>query len=156
RPSKGKKDHNYLEAAYCFSCGHQPYTWCKCAICQAKREEEARRQREEKVRLIRETYDLDQLSPIALEKLTVRDRIYLAALIRMGMDENLEMTIPMNEWAEDLTPSGTNDLDVLRYLVRRQIISPHPNSSLNAFTDNDDTPFPRVYYLNAVGYHVNV
>lgn len=156
RSNVNKAKGLYLERPKCNSCDHQPDKECYCSSCEAKRKEEAERKEKEKIRLIHEAYNLDKLKPIRLEDLNVKDRIYLASLLRMGLDVNLEKTEPQNRWIDKLSPSPDWDFEILGYLSDRDIIYPHPNSPMNAFDSDGDTPFPHIYYPFRVSYHINV
>lgn len=156
RLSRSSYNNQFLDDPVCLVCGHRPIQSCCCRACRIKKEEEVRKREEEAKRLICEHYDLSKLEPVPLENLNVKDRIYLASLIRMGMDVNLEMTEPEKNWVGKLSPTPSLDYRILSYLYSRKIISPHPNSPTHSFTGNKEFPFPQLFYTFQVNYHINV
>lgn len=156
RLSKSNYRNEMLDAPVCVGCGHRPLQWCDCFACKKKREEEAKKREAEARRLIQEHYDLSELEPVPLEKMNGLDRILLASLIRMGMDVNLEMTEPGANWVGKMSPTPFLDRKILNHLVTRKIIFPHPKSPTNAFTGDEKNPFPELYYIFRVNYHINV
>jgi hypothetical protein len=151
-----KTSGRYFSDPICNSCNHKLIDSCDCPLCKEKHEQEIKRQREEKIQLIREVYDIDNLQPVPFENLNVRDRLYLAALMRMGLDINMEKTEPAIKWADKLTPSSDYDSKILNYLFDRDIIKVHPSNSIDVFSEKEDREFPYVFYTFRVGYHINV
>lgn len=64
--------------------------------------------------------------------------MYFLRLVRGGANEDYQYIIPMQSFQESLTPEEDFTIDVLKYLYRRSILTPHPGSPVEAFTFNEE------------------
>lgn len=149
---------------YCENCGHVEGGSCRCSHCievariEKKRiQEEQERINYEKRCLINEVYDLNKKEKIGLEKLSFRSRVYLGALIRAGITEDMMSVIPILEMDRNVSPRVGYTHEMIRNLIKNQVIVVSPNSSLAAFPDSDEeTEFPYLYYTLKVKYALNI
>ncbi|ERM17763.1 hypothetical protein [Brevibacillus laterosporus] len=138
----------------CPSCGHQNQKWCYCPYCKAKREEEEREKEVRKRQLIRDTYDLTNHESIFINDLTLSERLYLAVLLRGGLDENFNRILPVTNYYGQLTPTDELTKELVSDLWNKKIILVHPSSPTDAFPTGDN--YPNTFYTYKVLYHVNV
>lgn len=162
RPSKSAYRNTNYE--YCVKCGHQNSQICKCSFCEEKRQiklkkqmEERERQQAEKQLLIREVYDLSKYDKVKLSELSFRDRVYLGALLRTALCEDMKNLEPLNMVDRNLAPTPEMTKEILKYLHEKRIIVVSPESDVSAFVDSDDDiEFPYTYYIYEVKYVLNV
>jgi len=128
---------------YCPHCGHEPWNGhCRCEGCVAERAAEAHRRQEEAQ--VREQDLADKLhlyiawcnsaEPFNPADLTIRQRVYLAALIRSRLSDQ---GLYLNTLAHDgprLAPTEEMEIEVLRALYKAGIIHLHPGNGIKAFT----------------------
>ncbi|WP_338208597.1 hypothetical protein [Lactiplantibacillus paraxiangfangensis] len=139
----------YGETLFCPLCGHVDEPDCDCDNCKLKRENELH----EKKAKIREAYKRENFKLVKEEKLSLRDRIYLSALIRGFMDEDQVFIAPLSSSAAKLAPTSDFSAEILQHLIARGIIVPASVSKISAFTEED---FPNQYYLTQVSYQILV
>lgn len=152
RPSKAMKDFpKYERDLYCPTCGHKPFqAHCRCENCL----EEERLRCAEQLEQIQEVYSRP-IIPVDFSNLSFRSKVFLGALCRALLKENLYEIAPYAETEVVLTP--TNDLSRKLYsdLIHANIIAVSPKSSLEAFpTDSKD--FPNTFYTYKVTYFLNL
>lgn len=152
RPSKTTKDFpKYERDLYCPICGHKPFqSHCRCKNCL----EEERLLRIEQLEQIQEVYSRAG-TPVDFSSLSFESKVFLGALCRALLKENLYEIVPYSESEVVLTP--TDDLRKKLYsnLIHDQIIAVSPQSPLEAFaTDSED--FPNTFYTYKVTYFLNL
>lgn len=140
---------------FCHICGHvENSSYCNCVNCRKIREQKEeekicrKQSREKEIRQeIITNFDLTKIKKILLNKLNLKDSIYLAALIESMASENLMMITPYKSSSLSLTPTIKKEnvlLDkfsyqVIKYLYDRKLIVIDPyNSSVSAFSKEDD------------------
>ncbi|WP_179085393.1 hypothetical protein [Paenibacillus peoriae] len=120
------------------------------------RRKEAKLQEEQEKRdKINQLYQLGRRKPRLLSELTLRDQVYLAALLRIGVDETLSTILPVDSYIEQLAPTIDLTKEIILSLTNKSIICVHPDSPLSAFKE-DDLEYPNVYYIFKAYYYVNV
>lgn len=146
--------------AYCEACGHIDSKDCACSECQNERillsekaQEERQKEIEEKISIISDAYSTDAIEKIEVEELTFRDRVYLGALLRLAMDEDMKKIKPMSEIKLRLAPTEDYINEIMEHLTSRRIIVVDPDSSINAFPAEG---FPKSYNISEVGYIINL
>ena len=146
--------------AYCEACGHIDSVDCTCSECQNERRllsekarEEHQKEIEEKRRIISYAYNTDAIEKIEAEELTFRDRVYLGALLRLAMDEDMKKIKPISEIKLRLAPTEDYINEIIEHLISRRIIVVDPDSSINAFPAEG---FPNRYYISEVVYIINL
>ena len=131
---------------YCTSCGHRADPRCTCAHCQAlaarRRAEVDRRKRE----VIERTFLLPKDVDRKPAQLSLRDVVYLLALFRHSISEDLSLAEPYGERRLRLTPSFDDTQRVAKHLWSKGLILVSPDSDTEAFIFNDDiTDCPKFY-----------
>ena len=150
---------------FCAICGHTDEIICKCNYCIAEREKIRKLNEERKVRILQEkrekikkVYDLN-IVPINYSELNFREKVFLGALLRTSLSEDMEVILPLNNAERELAPTIGYIKEILSYLIDKGIISVDSNSSIDAFLDSNeekDIEFPNVYYITMVKYRINI
>lgn len=133
---------------YCPICGHQNSQYCRCENCL----EEEKKYLENLRNKVRDTY-LVPKEKVKIEELTLRDKLLLAAVLKTGLNEETTKIIGSKLAEGNLSPLADMNKDILSNLVSKAIILVDPESSLDAFTDEN---FPEAYYIYKVDYLLNV
>ena len=152
RPSKTRKNFlKYERDLYCPICGHKPFqSHCKCENCLEKE----RLHQIEQLEQIHEMYSRVR-TPVDFFSLSFENKVFLGALCRALLKENLYEITPYSRSEIVLAP--TNDLRKKMYsnLIHDQVIAVSPQSPLEAFvTDSED--FPNTFYTYEVTYFLNL
>lgn len=132
----------------CPKCGHKEENNCSCVGCMKKAEEEKKKQRE----LIISAYSIE-VPKIKYESLSVRDKIFLSALLRSGLNEEMTKIIGKSLLENKMSSTADFDLEILNELDSKQVILVDPQSPLDAFVKEN---FPHSYYVYEVNYLLNI
>lgn len=164
RDSKSSYSWN-KKKPFCAICGHTDEIICKCNYCIADREKVRKLNEERKVRILQEkrekikkVYDLN-IVPVNYSELNFREKVFLGALLRTSLSEDMEVILPLNDAERELAPTIGYIKEILSYLIGRGVISVDSNSSIDAFLDSNeekDIEFPNVYYITMVKYRINI
>lgn len=164
RDSKSSYSWN-KKKPFCAICGHTDEIICKCNYCIAEREKVRKLNEERKVRILQEkrekikkVYDLN-IVPVNYSDLNFREKVFLGALLRTSLSEDMEVILPLNDAERELAPTIGYIKEILSYLIGRGVISVDSNSSIDAFLDSNeekDIEFPNVYYITMVKYRINI
>ena len=164
RDSKSSYSWN-KKKPFCAICGHTDEIICKCNYCIAEREKVRKLNEERKVRILQEkrekikkVYDLN-IVPVNYSELNFREKVFLGALLRTSLSEDMEVILPLNDAERELAPTSGYFKEILSYLIGRGVVSVDSNSSIDAFLDSNeekDIEFPNVYYITMVKYRINI
>ena len=164
RDSKSSYSWN-KKKPFCAICGHTDEIICKCNYCIAEREKVRKLNEERKVRILQEkrekikkVYDLN-IVPVNYSDLNFREKVFLGALLRTSLSEDMEVILPLNDAERELAPTIGYIKEILSYLIGRGVISVDSNSRIDAFLDSNeekDFEFPNVYYITMVKYRINI
>lgn len=164
RDSKSSYSWN-KKKPFCAICGHTDEIICKCNYCIAEREKVRKLNEERKVRILQEkrekikkVYDLN-IVPVNYSELNFREKVFLGALLRTSLSEDMEVILPLNDAERELAPTIGYIKEILSYLIGRGVVSVDSNSSIDAFLDSNeekDIEFPNVYYITMVKYRINI
>ena len=164
RDSKSSYSWN-KKKPFCAICGHTDEIICKCNYCIAEREKVRKLNKKRKVRILQEkrekikkVYDLN-IVPVNYSDLNFREKVFLGALLRTSLSEDMEVILPLNDAERELAPTIGYIKEILSYLIGRGVISVDSNSSIDAFLDSNeekDIEFPNVYYITMVKYRINI
>ena len=149
---------------YCGGCGHKNNSYCNCEYCNKKRQEYALEQEKERNRtiqlkreLIEELYDTGKYELINVEDITFTQRIYLGALLRLALDEDMVVINPLVSVEKKLAPTIDFTIEIIKELSRKMIIIVNPQSPIDAFVaDPKTSEFPSVYYIDRVSHLINL
>lgn len=144
----------------CLKCGHIENTlYCRCENCENKRgldrerkEKEEREMRFSLQRKIQKTYQYTGLEQKELSDLSFEDRVYLGAILRGFLSEDMTTINPVD--LSNLSPNSDFSCEILRELFKKRIILVDGTSDITAFEMNDN--FPDTFYLNRVIYRLNL
>lgn len=135
---------------YCPVCHHRPYAHiCRCENCI----NEERALQELKRQQIKTVYSRTR-EPVVFSSLSFEQKVYLGALCRALGKENLFEIMPYDESVATLAPTAELCAQIYKLLSHNNIIAVSPNSSIEAFVDEDD--FPHTYYIYKVEYYLNM
>lgn len=157
RPSKSSYNINNFPGlgVTCPKCKHEFYEDnCKCDTCIFLKEEKKKAEEIEQRIKINNVYDLNKLNPRKYEDLNIYEKLYLTALAREGLGEDLRKIKPISIFDRKLAPTAQYAISIVRYLLTNNIIKPHPDSPISAFEKGEN--FPNSYYINDVYYHINL
>lgn len=164
RDSKSSYSWN-KKKPFCAICGHTDEIICKCNYCIAEREKVRKLNEERKVRILQEkrekikkVYDLN-IVPVNYSELNFREKVFLGALLRTSLSEDMEVILPLNDAERELALTIGYIKEILSYLIGRGVVSVDSNSSIDAFLDSNeekDIEFPNVYYITMVKYRINI
>lgn len=152
RRSKTMNDlPKYEKDLYCPNCGHRPYfTGCRCDNCV----QEQARLKEEQQEKIAAYYSKSRV-PVDFFSLSFENKVFLGALCRALLKENLYEVSPYSDSNVTLAPSGDLCHELYSGLIHNNVIAVSPISPLDAFDINDDE-FPSVFYTYSVTYNLNL
>lgn len=164
RDSKSSYSWN-KKKPFCAICGHTDEIICKCNYCIAEREKVRKLNEKRKVTILQEkrekikkVYDLN-IVPVNYSELNFREKVFLGALLRTSLSEDMEVILPLNDAERELAPTIGYIKEILSYLIGRGVVSVDSNSSIDAFLDSNeekDIEFPNVYYITMVKYRINI
>ena len=82
-----------------------------------------------------------QNDPKILEFLSLKERIYLGALLRSGLNEDNSLIIDRNNYSETLAPTYDMEYEILTFLMSKRLIfiSPESNYDYISIKDDDDS-----------------
>lgn len=149
---KSKSNNQYYQSdLFCPLCHHSLVHNCQCGNCRTKRLDIQKRKYEQ----IHDVYS-EEITPIDFENISFINKVYLGALCKLQLSEDMKSIIPYHEKRTKipLTPSDEWTYDIYRALDDENIITVSPESAIEAFKDSDN--FPNTYYIGKVIYNVNV
>lgn len=152
RPPKMMKDApKYKRDLYCPICGHKPFqAHCRCKNCL----EEERLLRIEQLERIHEVYSRAR-TPVEFSCISFENKVFLGALCRALLKENLYDIAPYAESEKILAPTVGLCKKIYSSLIHQQIIAVSLQSPLEAF-DIDSEDFPNTFFTYEVTYFLNL
>lgn len=146
----------YQYGLCCPHCGHLTSEYCRCSNCVTRqRQQELRRIQEEEAAMIQQIEKLGQKAfEGTLDDLNIRTRLYIAALIRSGLDEDLELILPVKHYERPLTPANATTYAILQHLVDHRIIAISQKTTSDAIKEwQDGIP---VFALTEAAFSISV
>jgi hypothetical protein len=137
----------------CLLCGHTNTFQCHCLRCYEIKKENEIRENERKKQAIIQRYLAVDSTAVSIERLTLRQILFLCSLLRVGLDEDFFRIRPGSENVDLLSPTKSYTKSMLEELYNSGLILVHPSSSINAFEELD---FPNVFDYTKVYYQLNV
>jgi hypothetical protein len=129
----------------CPDCGHQDTNHCHCQNCRETAAQERRRTEEIKRDVVREDYGGCRWDR-NFESLTLRDAVYISALVRQSLSENLTTVDPYASGPPKLAPTGDHMREITRHLQGKALLSVNPESPIDAFVFNEELTEAHSYY----------
>ncbi len=134
------------EIIFCQECKHTLNdTYCKCEACidRKNKEQEIREQEREIIdninkNILMEEYLYDKNMPIDIEELDIRDKLYISALLRTALSEDLTDIKSLSSVLLTLAPTEEFRGKIISYLRSRKIIIFSPNTPVDSLVFNND------------------
>lgn len=140
---KSRSDYSYYGETvfdpFCPICNHKYNSPCSCDNCKETRKQKKQVEEENKRNLIKERYYYDYIKTgsenISIEKLTLKDALYLLSVVPHSASENFEFIEPFskNPSIPDLTPDNELTFKIMDHLCSKGFIVISPSSPLDAF-----------------------
>ncbi len=146
---------------FCKTCNHNNYhPHCNCKNCNKLREEkeEMFRQKEAKLnntkrQILIESYEYENSMPISIDELTIKDKLYICALLRTSLSEDFKNINPLSSVKLNLAPTQKYKMNIISYLRNKLIVSFSPSTSLQSIVIEDNEI--QVYYPMDVTLKLN-
>lgn len=129
----------------CPACGHRDSAYCRCQNCRETAAREQRRLEEIKRDAVRKDLGGRYWNG-GVESLTLRDAVYISALIRQSLSEDLLTVDPYAFGPPQLAPTSDHLQEIIRYLQRKSLLAVAPESGLDAFVFNEELTEVHSYY----------
>jgi hypothetical protein len=126
--------------AFCQVCKHKKYDpYCNCENCKKLREDQAEilRQKEAKLndakrQILIERYEYENSMPISIDELTIKDKLYICALLRTSLSEDFKNINPLSSVKSNLAPTQKYKMNIISYLRSKLIVLFSPSTSLHS------------------------
>ena len=139
------------EDVFCIRCHHFPLIKnCRCAECKAR---ELDKINKAKQRIVEEYSQYEE--PVDITQLDFTTRVYLGALIRSCVNEDLFYVHPYNKTLKRLAPTDSMAEKIYKHLINQKVIVVDPSSSIGCF-NLDSEKFPKEYSVFDVTYNLNI
>lgn len=135
--------------AFCNNCGHKNVIDCNCEECLNIEENKLSIKRE----MIIEEYSIDKNDYIEFTTLSFEDFLDLSVLLSslLSVDNSY---LHSTENLSEILSYSSNNVEFLKNMYEKKLISPHVNSPLSAFVDNDN--FPNTFYVTLVNWCIRI
>jgi len=139
RESKSMSSRNNPRI-FCKECQHEHNTYhCSCLHCKENRkiEEEIQKQEKEllnnvKREIILANYLADRSIYIDIEEFDIKDKLYICALLRTSLSENLENINLLSSVKTTLAPTKKYQISIISYLKNKSIIIFSPTTAIDS------------------------
>ncbi|GED19907.1 hypothetical protein [Kurthia gibsonii] len=163
---KSKSSMYEKEKVNCLQCGHDKNKrFCNCRLCKAEhkvmfleKEEQLKKALQEKIEKVQNALESNEVLKILEDNLTLEDRLYMSALLRCSLSEDMSIINPLGKIDRILAPTEKFVQEIIKTLVARKIIKVSRESSLDAFDIRvDETGAEGVTYrIYDAKYEINV
>lgn len=121
-------------------CKHKNYDpYCNCENCKKLKEEkeEIFCQKEAKLndakrQILLDSYEYENSMPISIDELTIKDKLYICALLRASLSEDFKNIAPLSSVKSNLAPTQKYKMNIISYLRSKLIVSFSPSTSLHS------------------------
>lgn len=143
RPSR---DSAQEQTPYCYKCGHKSSPKCACKTCLARAMQVAKEIDAHKRAVIRTRLSNYSSPDLDIESLTFRGAVFLLAVFRHSVTEDLEAVAPHAARRDRLAPTADLRDQIVKDLRQDAYICVDPESSPEAFIFTEDlSDCPRCY-----------
>jgi hypothetical protein len=152
---RSSRTNNNHYTPYCPHCLHQEIANCQCVNCKKAVQEKREQLDKFKKENLAKTINLEKYTPVDYDAIPDLYKIYLGALIRAGLSEDLKYIIPLDSFPEKLTPSPVFDKEIIDTLYYSHVIEIFPQSNIDCFvkvTEKGSFSF----YPMKVHWHINL
>lgn len=129
----------------CPDCGHQDADYCHCRNCRETAAKERQWIEEIKRDVIREDYGGRYWNG-NVERLTLRDAVYISALIRQSLSEDLLTVDPYAPGPPKLAPTDDHMREITSHLQGKALLAVDPESPIDAFVFDEGLTEAHSYY----------
>lgn len=158
---RSKSSYSSKEDIHCSECEHDLNKKCFCEYCIEKRKnkeeerlKEIKFKNEMKKKIMHEIFNLENRSSVIIEDLEFKDKVYIGALLRTTLSEDMKKIKSIEKSEFKLSPNNDYSFRIIKYLINKNIIVACPESNLNYFILNDDGSIK--YSTNKVDYNLNI
>lgn len=149
------RSNTSISIPYCPNCLHQEIPNCNCSNCKIIADKNTLINNDIKRKNLIKTINLNLYTPSDYTQTPDLYKIYLGALMRVGLSENLEYIVPIDSFSEKFTPSVNFDEEIIDDLYHSNIIEISPYSNHDCFSDVTDNGNFR-YYPRKVCWYINL
>ena len=151
---QSRNNYAKIVKSYCPNCDHKPNKECNCSTCKNIREKMMIEEEKKKKEIIFRAYHEDIYTPVPEDKLTLKDKLYLAVVLRAGLEENSLFIKPIQTITNvKISPTTPMTTHIIQHLADNEFIVPANISSVEAFKEEG---FPNVFYVYKVYYRINI
>ena len=129
----------------CPNCGHRDADYCNCQNCRETAAKERQWVEEIKRDVIREDYGLRHWNG-NVERLTLRDAVYISALVRQSLSEDLLTVGPYAPGPPKLAPTDDHMREITSHLQGKALLAVDPESPIDAFVFDEGLTEAHSYY----------
>ena len=129
----------------CPKCKHQNSERCWCGNCQEKGDY-ARREAEQRKRYIIEAEYTRESEIPSLDKITLKDSVFILSLVRHSLTEDLRYVEPFNKDVIALAPLHAFQNEIVMHLYKKGFITISPESHVDAFIFDQAETYIDAYY----------
>ena len=122
----------YSNAPYCPECGHQNHEGCCCENCTAEADYQRWQKEQNKRRIIESEYTHKFDVPV-INKITLKEAVFLLALVRHSLAEDLRFVEPFNHDEIALAPLFEFKSEIVKCLYAKGFIAISSESPIDAF-----------------------
>jgi len=152
----------HKEEIFCQECSHKHnISFCNCLNCKKNKEilQEIQRQEKklldnEKIEILLSTFIYESEDSIDLDTLTIKDKLYISALLRTSLSEDLEYINPISSTNLKLAPTKKYKMNLISYLRENNFILFSPNTALDSVIIEDEEIIS--YYPMDVTFKLNI
>lgn len=135
----------------CPNCGHQDNNYCPCRKCREAAAQDRVRIEEIKRNVVHKDYG-GRCWDGGLASLTLSDAVYLSALIRQSLSEDLATVAPYSPGPPMLAPTKDFKMKITQHLEGKSLLAIDPDSRIEAFLFDDELTTAHSYYPAKVGW----
>lgn len=163
---KARSNRYQREKVKCLECGHDKNNrFCNCRICTAEqmaifweKEQQKKNAVQEKKAKVHTALVRSEGPEILEEDLNLKDILYMSALLRLALSEDMSIIEPPGKVDRILAPKESFVQEIIQTLIDRKIIKVSEKSSLDAFDIRVDEKGEEVvtYQIYNVKYEINM
>lgn len=130
----------------CPACGHKNITHCSCVGCREASSAKAMLIETRKRDTLRRRFSHYRSPELDLDSITFREAVFLLAIYRHCVSEDLATAAPYGNFREKLSPTDDARKEILDELAGSRFIAISPTSKSEAFIFNEDFSDCPKYY----------
>lgn len=121
--SKSEINYNYRDRLICCpKCEHNNRRNCRCTGCIEEAKNWRQREQEKKYDVLKKMIDRASSDPVPIETASLLERIYLGAMLRSLLDENLQTIHPVRELYTSFAPYYKFEHSIFKELEHKGFI----------------------------------